>query len=205
MTEFLFPGVDLVARNIQRGRDHGLPAYNKFREFCGLRSDVNDRIKLDQILNKVFTFLYTTRPACSWSSPPAEIRPSDWLLLSTLYDRPSDIDFFVGGLAERTTSGDNDEEDDSAVGPTFACIIARQFRALKDGDRFFFTHDGSGGVNNPFTAAQLKALRRRTLRDLICENTGVESMRTSALLLLGEGGEEVECTRTNSLEFELFV
>ena len=70
------PGHDLIARNIQRGRDHGLPGYNEYRRFCGMS------------------------PACSWQNRPQEIPDATWQLFMTIYDKPADIDLFSGGLAE---------------------------------------------------------------------------------------------------------
>ncbi|TRY80461.1 hypothetical protein TCAL_10485 [Tigriopus californicus] len=83
VTNFLFQnnnggiGQDLIARNIQRGRDHGIPGYNDWREFCNMPS------------------------ACSWDNPPAEISQENWEQLKNIYVNPSDIDLFAGGMAER--------------------------------------------------------------------------------------------------------
>ena len=67
---------DLVARNIQRGRDHGIPGYDKLRRACGM-ADIND------------------------TTAPEEINADDWktLVWTYKYD-PSLIDGFTAGLAE---------------------------------------------------------------------------------------------------------
>jgi hypothetical protein len=70
---------------------------------------------------------------CSWEDPPSNIPRPLWDKLYKLYDSPSDIDLFSAGLAEDKVMGGH-------VGATFACIIGKQFEALKDGDRFFFNH-----------------------------------------------------------------
>lgn len=74
-------GMDLVALNIQRGRDHGIPSYNKWRQICSLpyaRSfeDLRDVMDQDVIAQ-----------------------------LKTLYRHVDDIDLFIGGIAETPTVG----------------------------------------------------------------------------------------------------
>lgn len=102
------PGMNLIALNIQRGRDHGLPGYNDFRRYCRL-SDAR-------------TFKDTTK----------EISPENRKILAKLYkDDPTIADLFVAGIAERPLPG-------SLLGPTFTCLIKEQFARLRDGDRFFY-------------------------------------------------------------------
>ena len=75
------PG-DLVSRNIQRGRDHGIPGYAVLRAACGLANLTN-----------------------SIEAPPPEINSTIWKkLLNTYKNDSSQIDGFTGGLAETSPS-----------------------------------------------------------------------------------------------------
>ncbi|XP_078600467.1 lactoperoxidase-like [Branchiostoma floridae x Branchiostoma japonicum] len=105
-------GLDLAALNIQRGRDHGLPGYNAWRVLCGLPR------------------------ACSFDGLATEIPDaSTKAKLADLYSHVDDIDLFAAGLAERSVPG-------GLLGPTFTCLIGRQFRELRKGDRFWFENQG---------------------------------------------------------------
>ena len=73
---FLFEEEDLPARNIQRGRDHGIPPYGVLRESCGL-------------------------DPLDGSTKPKEIQEDVWDNVLKAYEgNAEDIDAFVGGLAE---------------------------------------------------------------------------------------------------------
>ncbi|XP_076624546.1 uncharacterized protein LOC143343486 [Colletes latitarsis] len=77
-----FPfGMDLASINIQRGRDHGIPPYVKWREPCGL-SPIKSFEDLDRVM------------------PPSTARK-----FKLVYSFVEDIDLFTAGLAEKSVSG----------------------------------------------------------------------------------------------------
>ncbi|XP_014234958.1 peroxidase-like [Trichogramma pretiosum] len=91
-----------------------------------------------------------------------------------LYASALDLDLFSAGLAERPVAG-------GLVGPTFACIIAQQFRALRKGDRFWYENDQP---QSGFSPEQLKQIRRSSLAQLLCATAErVESIQPFVMLM----------------------
>ncbi|XP_052093424.1 peroxidasin homolog isoform X2 [Mytilus californianus] len=149
----LFNGLlDLTSLNIQRGRDHGLPSYTAWREYCDLSVPVSDGDwgSLTDLLNKG--------------------------KLRQLYKSVHDIDLYVGGILERRMK--TGRGDQSYLGPTFACILGKQFQNLKLGDRFWYERPYPEG----FREDQLQEIRKVTLATVLCANTdGLTELQTLAL------------------------
>lgn len=211
-------GQDLIARNLQRSRDHALGSYAEFREFCGLSP-------LSQ----------------SWNKKPKEISQETWDKFKTVYGNPMEIELFTGGVSEKP-------EMLSVVGPTFACLISYQFFLLKHGDRFFFTHQckkfprknrrkmskydrkfyyqiKSGLMDRDmitrlmtqretkncdafrvFTPRERNEIRKRTLGDIICENTK-SIAGTTQFVNLAESGSNLylPCDQRSPLDLSVFT
>ena len=181
-TNKLFPGPmqafgsDLVARNIQRGRDHSLPGYVEFWKNFGRQSG-------------------DPRDIRCWSDKPKAISQSNWDKLRTLYESPEHIDLFVGGLAENPASAGSGQEP-GLTGPTFNKIKALQFKALKDGDRYFFTHKNQAGS---FSRNGQETIMGRTLADIICDNTNIEKVPTNVFKVVDGSNPYKDCTSASSI------
>ncbi|XP_031831512.1 uncharacterized protein LOC116426555 [Nomia melanderi] len=131
-----YSGIDLIALNIHRARDHGIPSYNNYRALCNLK--------------RATTFEDLSR----------EMAPEVIARMKRIYASVDDIDLFPGGMSERPLQG-------GLVGPTFACIIAIQFRQSRKCDRFWYETDDP---NIRFTEHQLAELRKTTLAKVMCDN-----------------------------------
>ncbi|XP_060072565.1 peroxidase-like protein [Ylistrum balloti] len=143
---------DLAALNIQRGRDHGIAPYNAWRKWCGLKPAFHFGVGPGGLINH---------------------DPESALLLSKVYRHPDDIDLFTGGLSEIKVKG-------SQTGPTFACIISKQFQAFKIGDRFWYENDFPA---IGFNKGQLNEIKGVTLSKLLCTNIGLRQIQPNAFLV----------------------
>ncbi|CAB1335605.1 unnamed protein product, partial [Coregonus sp. 'balchen'] len=131
-------GLDLAALNLQRGRDHGLPGYNDWRTFCGL-----DRIETQDDFREVVKDASVVGK------------------IMDLYRHPDNIDVWLGGLVEEPLSG-------ARTGPLFSCLIGKQMKMIRDGDRFWWESEGV------FTQGQRAELLRHSLSRVICDNSEVK-------------------------------
>ena len=78
--------------------------------------------------------------------------------LAATYSDVDAIDLWVGGLSEDAVNG-------GQLGALFQRIVVRQFRSLRDGDRFWYEHI--------FTGRDLERLRETRLSDIIRRNTNI--------------------------------
>ncbi|XP_008300694.1 eosinophil peroxidase [Stegastes partitus] len=155
--------LDLGSLNMQRGRDHGLPGYNAWRKFCNL-SQPRNQAELGRVLN------------------------NNGLArrLLQLYGTPDNIDVWMGGVAEPFVQG-------GRVGPLFSCIIANQFKKIRQGDRLWYQNPGV------FTPRQRAALSTATLSRIICDNTGITSVPLDAFNVISQRNRLTQCSRLTPL------
>ena len=62
-------------------------------------------------------------------------------------------------------------------GPTFGCILAKQFKYLLNGDRFFFTHKEDGTKRERgLSKNERSQIQSRKLSDIMCDNMDIETI-----------------------------
>lgn len=140
---------------IQRGRDHGIPAYHKALNLCEARLGLAKDSKL------TFDDIETV-------GIPEERRAT----LEKIYTNADEIDLIVGGLSEKPALG-------TVFGPTLTCLLAIQFANVRISDRFWYENDLPP---SSLSLEQLQAIRRVTLSGLLCAADGVTRSQPKAFI-----------------------
>lgn len=103
------------------------------------------------------------------------------------------VDLFIGGLAENAIPG-------GIVGAVFACIFADTFRALRDGDRFYY--ENTDPESRLFSPEQIAAIEQATFSRVICDNTGVTEIQENAFMV---NVPRVPCDQLPSVNLNLWT
>ncbi|GFY80105.1 chorion peroxidase [Trichonephila inaurata madagascariensis] len=111
-----------------------------------------------------------------------------------LYKSVEDVDLQTGAQLEDHFPG-------SLVGPTAACILAKQFRVFKFGDRFYFEHEGEVPS---FTPEQRETLKLTSLSRLLCDNLNISRIQRNTMLRESLGNPKVSCDKLPRMDLTLW-
>jgi len=198
---------DLAARNIHRGRDHGLSDYNSYRKWAGLKDLLSLNIKdcnkeccrlTPRKITKRFKKCEGDESKCAYrcwrqikgckeciAKTSAEVRKNSALQIPDM-----SIDDFVklgetymwmlGIIDPFPGSMSETVVNGGIVGPTNAKVIADTFVKLKFGDRFFYNHKEEGNAH-PLGNVANNMVMRRTMSSILCNCAPVKGSKLKAL------------------------
>jgi hypothetical protein len=112
------------------------------------------------------------------------VDPIEARIMEDLYGTVDKVDPWVGMLAEEHMPG-------AMFGETIMAIMKEQFRALRDGDRFYFE------IDPELSAQEKQEIRSMKLADLIERNTLLQSMQKNVFVM------ERKCHKINVQERHL--
>jgi hypothetical protein len=188
-----FTGVsDLGAFDVQRGFDTGMPSYNELRKAYGLPTQktfdevtgesgseelpAGDTINTPAIMNftSLDNYWHEPIPVNSSENATYDTRASTLAArLKATYGSVENLDAFTGMLSEPTHPGTLGGE----VGELQEAIVARQFEAARDGDRFFYLNDPDletierkYGISYKHSLAELISLDAGVSRSSLSQN-----------------------------------
>jgi hypothetical protein len=127
---------DLIADDIQRGRDEGDPTYNAMRVALG------------------------EAPVTSFAEITSNVQLQGEL--QQIYGNVDNVELFVGLMGEDHLPG-------SSLGETEQALLATQFEALRDGDRYFYANADSQSLVNQ--------LNNTTLTQILERNTNLTNLQ----------------------------
>jgi hypothetical protein len=195
--------VDLGAIDLQRGRDHGMPSYNQMRNSYGLSSkssftaitgESTDAFPADPLLtpgNEVndpncldilaaFDINGNPTDVANENATRVVRRCTVAARLKAIYGSVSTLDAFTGMMAEKHVTG-------SELGELQLAIWRDQFRAARDGDRFFYRNDPL----QSYIRTTFGIDSRRTLAQVIASNTDIPQAELPANVFRLPGSPDV--------------
>ncbi|XKL59210.1 hypothetical protein PGB90_000226 [Kerria lacca] len=104
--------------------------------------------------------------------------------LAFFYNHPDDVELIVGGSLERLVPG-------TLAGPTFLCLLIKQFYITRTSDRYFFE---AGNQTGSFKLDQLKQIKKITLARIFCDNgDDIHNMQPKAFHKISADNPLVSC------------